>query len=133
MRREQTAGPDVRNRLIQAGFEVDAIPTSRGSITVRKHNCVCNLELQPDNSWALLGPPRFIIRGMDCALEDCGYQKFWRHQEARFPIRKADLEALHRFDDEIRAILRLRTLYNEALGSTCAQTVYDRLGGRPDR
>ena len=51
----------------------------------------------------------------------------------RFPIRKVDLETLHRFDEEVRYILGLKSLYNESLGTTNARTVYDRLTGRPDR
>jgi len=51
----------------------------------------------------------------------------------RFPIRKVDLETLHRFDEEVRYLLRVKSLYNEALGSTNALTVYDRLTGRTDR
>ena len=54
-------------------------------------------------------------------------------EDKRFPIRKVDLEVLHRFDEEVRYILGLTSLYNEALGSTNARTVYDRLTGRADR
>jgi hypothetical protein len=72
---------------------------------------------------------------MNCELEDRGYQKFWLFQPdgKRFPIRKADLEILHRFDEEVRYLMGTTDLYNEALGTTNARTVYDRLTGRPDR
>jgi hypothetical protein len=40
---------------------------------------------------------------------------------------------LHRFDEEVRYILGVTSLYNESLGSTNARTAYDRLTGRPDR
>jgi hypothetical protein len=81
------------------------------------------------------GPPYFVVHGVSCELEDRGYQKFWYSKTAgkRFPIRKVDLVTLHRFDEEIRYILGLKSLYNEALGSTNARTVYDRVAGRPDR
>jgi hypothetical protein len=51
----------------------------------------------------------------------------------RFPIRKIELEILHRFDEEVRYIAGLKSLYNESLGTTNARTDYDRLTGRPDR
>jgi hypothetical protein len=75
------------------------------------------------------------VHGINCELEDRGYQKFWysKPDGKRFPIRKVDLEILHRFDEEVRYVLGLKSLYNEALGSTNARTVYDRLTGRPDR
>jgi hypothetical protein len=133
MEREHIASTDLRKQFKDAGFEVvDAGPTP-GSIGVRKYNCLQYLELKGGQLWLPLGPPSFQIRGLNCELEDRGYQKFWRHGDTRFPIRKTDLQILHRFDEEVREILRLQSLYNESLGSTCARTVYDRLEGRPDR
>jgi len=100
---------------------------------MKKYGCVQYLQPGPDRIWVRLGPPYFIVHGLNCELEDRGYQKFWYHQGARWPIRKTDLETLHRFDEEVRQILHLQSLYNESLGSTCARTAYDRLEGRPDR
>jgi hypothetical protein len=124
---------DLREQFNAAGFEIVDGGSVAGSIGVRKYGCVRYLEPQADRQWLALGPPYFQIRGLDCELEDKGYQKFWRHDDTRFPIRKTDLQTLHRFDEEVRQILRLPSLYNESLGSTCAQTDYDRLEGRPDR
>jgi hypothetical protein len=133
MGREQTATIDIRKQFTAAGFEILGADIAPASIGVKKYNCVRYVEPRPDGSWVALGPPYFQIRGMNCKLEDRGYQKFWRHEGTRFPIRKVDLHTLHRFDEEVREILRLRSLYNESLGSTCARTAYDRLEGRPDR
>ena len=124
---------DLREQFRAAGFEVVDAGSVPGSLGVRKYGCVRYLEPQADQQWLALGPPYFQVRGLDCELEDKGYQKFWRHGERRFPIRKTDLLTIHRFDEEVREILRLPSLYNESLGSTCAQTDYDRLEGRPDR
>jgi len=133
MEREQTVTSDIRKEFTAAGFEILEPRVSPGSIGVRKYNCVQFLELDSVQHWVALGPPYFQIRGLNYELEDRGYQKFWYRQGARFPIRKTDLQTLHRFDEEVRAILHSRSLYNESLGSTCARTVYDRLEGRPDR
>ena len=132
MGREPKITTDLRKQFAAAGFEIVEAGLSPGSIGVKKYNCVQYLEPKAGQAWLPVGPPYFIIRGLNYELEDRGYQKFWYHQGVRFPIREADLQALHRFDEEVREILRLPSLYNESLGSTCARTVYDRLEGRPD-
>jgi hypothetical protein len=125
---------DVRTQIAAAGFEIVEAPSERpGLVGVKKYNCLQYLERNSEGAWVPSGPPYFIVRGVNCELEDRGYQKFWYADGKRFPIRLADLKALHRFDEEVRAILRLKSLYNEALGSTSARTVYDRLTGRPDK
>jgi hypothetical protein len=132
MATEIAVSQDVRKQFEQAGFEVANPQPER--LELRKSGCVCHLERQ-EGRWVRSGPPYFIVRGVNCELEDRGYQKFWYSKpgEKRFPIRKADLEILHRFDEEVRYVLGQRSLYNESLGSTSARTVYDRLTGRSDR
>jgi hypothetical protein len=133
MEDERIAPTDLRKQFTAAGFEIVEEGVPPGSIGVRKYNCVQYLKPNAEQVWVELGPPYFQVRGLNCELEDRGYQKFWCHRGARFPIRKTDLETLHRFDEEVREILHLQSLYNESLGSTCARTVYDRLEGRADR
>jgi hypothetical protein len=127
-----TATQDARKQFEQAGFEVSPSPVSSDFLEVRKYNCSHTLKRNPGGHWVPDGPPRFLVRGLKCELEDRGYQKFWYHEGQRFPIRLADLKALHRFDEEVREILQLKSLYNESLGSISARTVYDRVTGRPD-
>jgi hypothetical protein len=123
---------DVRKQFEQAGFEVSPSPVSSDPFEVRKYNCSHTLKRNPEGHWMPDGPPWFLVRGLKCKLEDRGYQKFWYCEGQRFPIRLADLKALHRFEEEVREILQLKSLYNESLGSTSARTVYDRVTGRPD-
>ena len=132
MGQEQLVTTDIRKQFTTAGFEIVEAGVSPGSIGVKKYNCLQYLELKAERAWLPLSPPYFIIRGLNCELEDRGYQKFWRRRDTRFPIRKAELQTLHRFDGEVREILRVPSLYNESLGSTCVRTVYDRLEGRTD-
>ena len=132
MATKAAAAQDVPKQFEQAGFAVaNPQPTQ---IEVKKSGCVAYLEARAGR-WRYASPPCWIVRGIPCELEDRGYQKFWysRSDGKRFPIRKADLETLHHFDEEIRSILGLKTLFNESLGTTNARTVYDRLTGRPDR
>ncbi|HUI43175.1 MAG TPA: hypothetical protein VL523_14525 [Terriglobia bacterium] len=121
---------DIRKQLQQAGFEANA--TGAASIEVRKYNCVHRIERNSQGLWAPASPAHFLIRGLPCELEDHGYQKFWLADGKRFPIRLDDLKGLHRFDQEVRYHLHLKSLYNDSLGSTCARSAYDRVDGRPD-
>lgn len=132
MATETAAAQDVQKQFEQAGFSVSG--AQPGRIEVKKIGCVASLEKKGDG-WIYSGPPYFVVHGINCELEDQGYQKFWysKADDKRFPIRKVELEILHRFDEEVRYLLGFTSLYNESLGSTNARTVYDRLTGRPDR
>ena len=127
-----TVTQDVRKQFEHAGFEVLPSAVSSDFLEVRKYNCSYTLKRDPNGHWMPDGPPWFLVRGLKCELEDRGYQKFWYHQGQRFPMRLADLKALHRFDEEVRDILQLKSLYHESLGSTSARSVYDRVSGRSD-
>jgi len=132
MATETAAAQNIQKQFEQAGFVVAG--DRPGRIELKKSGCVAYLESQR-GSWIYSGPPYFVVHGINCELEDRGYQKFWYSNPdgKRFPIRKVDLETLHRFDEEVRYLLGIKSLYNESLGTTNARTVYDRLTGRPDR
>lgn len=126
------AGQDVQKQFEQAGFTVNSAQS--GDLEVSKSGFAISLARR-GSKWLEAGAPLFLGHGIPCELEDRGYQKFWfsKSEGKCFPIRKIELEALHRFDEEVRYILGTTNLYNESLGSTNARTVYDRLTGRPDR
>jgi hypothetical protein len=70
----------------------------------------------------------FLVRN---SLWDAGYQKFLLTNEGRkVPIRVNQLSELRAFNEELRTALGVSTHYNEALGSTCHYSVYDRVKGR---
>ena len=132
MATETAAAQNIQKQFEQAGFVVAERSTRQDR--AEEVGCVAYLESQ-GGSWIYSGPPYFVVHGINCELEDRGYQKFWysKSDGKRFPIRKVDLEILHRFDEEVRYLLGMKSLYNESLGTTNARTVYDRLTGRPDR
>lgn len=132
MATKTASAQDIQKQFEQAGFVVAGDPAGR--VEIKKSGCVAFLEKQ-GGKLAYSGPPYLVVRGINCELEDRGYQKFWyaKAEGKRFPIRKEDLQVLHLFDEEVRYILGITTLYNEGLGSTNARTVYDRLTGRADR
>ena len=107
-------GPgDVRARFGAAGFELAEVASNPQSVAVKKNHCTHFLELNTDGAWTIAGRPTFNVRGLDCELEDRGYQKFWLHLGRRFPVRVNDLKTLHHFDEEVRALLGLKSLYHE--------------------
>jgi hypothetical protein len=133
MAKQEATLADIRKRFEQAGFTVTAGSGGSGSIEVAKYNCVHRIERSASGLWAPARPARFMVRGLPCELEDQGYQKFWLASSGqRFPIKLQDLRDLQGFDQEVRYQLKLKSLYNESLGSTSARTVYDRVEGRPD-
>ena len=123
---------EIRRQFEEAGFSVNGGLGDSGPVEVRKYNCAHRIDLDRQGVWAPVGHAHFLVKGLPCELEDQGYQKFWLCEGKRFPIRLEDLQALQRFDQEVRHILRLKSLYNESLGTTCARSVYDRVEGRPD-
>lgn len=60
-----------------------------------------------------------------------GYQMFWRTPSGKtLPALARQLKALHAFEEDLKEGLGLTSLYNESLGSTCDQHMYDRVLGR---
>lgn len=123
---------EIRKRFEEAGFTVTGGSGDAGPIEIRKYDCKHTIDRNPQGIWAPSTPPHFLINGLPCELEDRGYQKFWLVNGCRFPIRLEQLRALQRFDQEVRYLLSLKSLYNESLGTTCARSDYDRVEGRPD-
>ena len=49
----------------------------------------------------------------------------------KYPVLVQQLANLRKFNEELRTALGVPTYYNEAIGSTCQLSVYDRVKGRP--
>lgn len=121
---------DIRNQFEKNGFTVNG--GSGDAFEVRKYNCVHRIDRNRAGFWAPVSPPRFVIKGVGYELEDKGYQKFWLADGKRVAIKLQELRELQKFDQEVRYILKLKSLWGESLGTTSARTVYDRVEGRPD-
>lgn len=131
MATETAVANNIQKQFEKAGFAVSG--AQPGRLELKKSGCVAYLERR-GVSWNYSGPPYLVKHGINCELEDRGFQKFWlsKSDGKRFPIRKVDLEVFHRFDEEVRYIAGIKSLYNESMGTTNAQTEYDRLTGRAD-
>jgi hypothetical protein len=76
--------------------------------------------------------PCIMLQGQFTLLWDAGYQKFLlTHDKKKFPAHKGQLVDLRKFNEELRTALGVPTYYNEAIGSTCHISEYDRVKGRP--
>jgi hypothetical protein len=119
----------VIEALPAAGFNVRS---TGGVVRVEKHDCAAELRKTPDGRFQMTLLPAILVNGQFTRLWDAGYQKFLLTDDGRkFPAVASQLVNLRLFNEEMRAALGVPTYYNEALGSTCHVTTYDRVKGRP--
>jgi len=121
--------PATVEALPKAGLDVRS---TGGVVRVEKYGCAAELRRTPDGSYQMTLLPAVLLQGQFARLWDAGYQKFLLTDDGRkFPALAIQLVNLRRFNEELRAALGVPTYYNEALGSTCHVTTYDRVKGRP--
>ena len=107
------------------------VRSSGGVVRIEKHRCGAELRRAPSGSYQMTIIPSIMMLGQFTRLWDAGYQKFLlTHEGRKFPIRVSQLADLRKFNEELRTALGVSTYYNEALGSTCHYSVYDRVKGR---
>lgn len=118
----------IEAALPQFGFTVRS---SGGVARVEKYNCGAEFRKAPDGQYQMTELPTIMKMGQFTQLWDAGYQKFLITKDKRkLPAIVSELADLRKFNEELRFALGVPTYYNEALGSTCAYTVYDRVKGR---
>ena len=111
------------------GFQLGS---TRGVVRVEKYGCGAEFRRVPDGRFQMTILPALLIDGQFTRLWDAGYQKFFITDEGRkLPALAQQLEQMRKFNEELRSALGVPTYYNEALGSTCQVTEYDRVQGRP--
>jgi hypothetical protein len=99
---------------------------------VENYGCAAELRRTPEGSFQLTLLPAILVHGLFTRLWDAGYQKFLLTDDGhKFPAHAAQLASLRKFNEELRGALGVPTYYNEALGSTCHVSTYDRVKGRP--
>jgi hypothetical protein len=119
----------VLESLPRLNFQVQS---SGGVMRVEKYECGAELRRTLEGKYRMTELPAPIAEGQFARLWDAGYQKFLLMRDGRkLPARTRQLANLRRFNEELRTALGVPTYYNEALGSTCQVTVYDRVKGRP--
>jgi hypothetical protein len=114
-------------RLRAAGFGVEAQATSA---RVSRGRCAAVIEDRGD------APPHVNKAGILVGNEigyavSGGYQSFIRTPSGKIePALARDLKGLHAFEEDMKEALGLTSLYNESLGTTFDQHMYDRVTNR---
>lgn len=125
---EEPFSPEVLESLPKAGFSVGS---TRGVMRVERYGCGAEFRHTADGHFVMTVLPTVVMNGQFTRLWDAGYQKFLITDDGRkIPAQADDLVRMRRFNEELRSALGVPTYYNEALGSTCQVTVYDRVEGR---
>jgi hypothetical protein len=107
------------------------VRSSGGVVRIEKYGCGAELRKSPQGRYQMTVIPSVMLQGQFTHLWDAGYQKFLlTHEGHKYPIRVGQLGSLRRFNEELRTALGVPTYYNEAIGSTCHYSVYDRVKGR---
>jgi len=108
------------------------VRNSGGVVRIEKYDCGAELRKNSKGDFQMTEIPCIMMVGQFARLWDAGYQKFLlTHDGKKFPAHRQQLADLRQFNEELRTALGVPTYYNEALGSTCQVTVYDRVKGRP--
>ena len=121
-------GSTALDGLPAKGFQVSV---TRGVMRVEKFSCGAEFRRLPNGRFQMTILPTIMLGGQFTKLWDAGYQKFLitddRH---KVPARAKQLQQMRQFNEELRSALDVPTYYNEALGSTCQISTYDRVSGR---
>jgi hypothetical protein len=126
---EERFTPLTLESLPKAGFSVGS---TRGVMRVEKYGCGAEFRRTPDGNYQMTILPTILLGGLFTRLWDAGYQKFLITDDGRkLPAHAEQLVRMRKFNEELRTELGVPTYYNEALGSTCQVTTYDRVAGRP--
>jgi hypothetical protein len=108
------------------------VRSSGGVVRIEKYDCGAELRKTPEGPYQMTVIPTIMMSGQFTRLWDAGYQKFLLTNDGKkFPVLVEQLAHLRRFNEELRTALGVPTYYNEAIGSTCQLSVYDRVKGRP--
>ncbi len=130
-RREKAKVPTFQERLEtlrSLGFTVENNP-SGGSRVSRKY-CAAILE-DKGGPYPHVNKSGLVIGNELGFLVNGGYQMFFRTPSGRTePAISSQLHALHDFEEDLKEALGLTSLYNESLGTTSDQHLYDRVVAR---
>jgi len=121
----------IVEKLATCGFQVGS---TGGVVRVEKYGCGAEFRRTADGQhYQMTILPSLVCSGLFTRLWDAGYQKFLLFDDGRkIPALASQLTDLRRFNEELRTALGVPTYYNEAIGSTCRVSAYDRVKGRPD-
>src|SRR5205085_4821888 len=115
---------DRLNSVRSAGFKVDGTLVTRGGLGSIVTE---NKEGQPE-----IGEAGLLVHGKEIAkLVHGGYQMFFVTPEGHKMAALADhLKAMHEFTEDLTEAMGATSMYNNSLGTICADHLYDRVKDR---
>lgn len=118
---------DHLSKVREAGFTI----SEQGSkARVSKIGCAAVVEDRGAEA-PIVGKAGVVVGDEIGLLVDGGFQKFFQTPKGRrLPALAEQLKALHDFQEDLREALGLVSLYNQGLGTTFDQHMYDRVKGR---
>jgi len=102
----------------------------KGAYVVGKYGVAVVVGAGADSALTILAGPGLLVGREIAQLLDRGYQKFFKTSTVELPASAAQLDAIHRFTEELKQVAGTDSLYNESLGTTSDSYQYDRLRGR---
>lgn len=116
------------DRLKSLGFAVSS--EGAGKTRVARDGCGAVLEDRGADA-PHVNKAGFVLGKEIGLLVHGGFQMFWRTAGGKMqPALAPHLKALHAFEEDLKEGLGLTSLYNESLGTTCDQHMYDRIVNR---
>lgn len=120
---------DFLQKLREFGFEVSA--EGSGKARIARHGCAAVIEEVAGLEHPRVCRAGVVVGGETALLVDAGFQKFFVTPEGKkIPALATHLRALHDFQEDLREVLGLTSLYNEGLGTVSNAHVYDRVEDR---
>jgi len=129
----------IQDALKAHSFEVTE---AAGGLRVAKYGCAAVLVASDqvgqelgtstgtETSVAYRERPGVLVSGEIARLLDRGYQKFLQTGKYELPATSQQLQAIHKFTEELTQVTGGVSLYNESLGTTSDLYQYDRVKGR---
>ena len=112
------------------GFQTEPSAQAAGGRLVTKNGAAAVLASDSKGRVAFAIAPGVLAAGKVARLVDRGYQKFFVAEGVEVPATSALLHAVHQFEEELKLLTGVESLFNESLGSTSDVYNYDRLDGR---
>lgn len=122
---------EALNKLRSLQFDVSEEPGVAGGFRVSKHGSAAVIARAKDGKrTAMVRKPGVMLNGEIAYLLDRGFQKFLKTSKLEVTATADRLGAVHRFSEELQEVIGEPVLYNEALGTTSDEYMYDRVKGR---
>jgi len=112
------------------GFEILEPAGTSHRVFLKKLNCSAAIEKTADDRAKILAYPGCLAGSEIAKLVNRGYQQFLKTTKTEIPATADKLKALHQFVEEFQEALGLPSLYNESLGTTSEDYLYDRIKDR---